>query len=111
MSFLLTEWYEVVYDEGFFYDDITFVVEGKKFTFTDKHYDEISDQYFANEFHKLEGEEARLEKERDDPNCCCHCEGVGKRTNQRTGAYGECNSCGGAGVDIYKVTGVCDCNY
>ncbi|MBT6439897.1 MAG: hypothetical protein HOK72_09350, partial [Flavobacteriales bacterium] len=51
--------------EGIFYDDITFVVEGKKFTFTDKHYDEISDQYFANEFNKLEEEEARLEAERN----------------------------------------------
>jgi len=48
MSFLLTEWYEVVYDEGIFYDDITFDVNGKKISVTESDYNLLNDFYLIS---------------------------------------------------------------
>lgn len=43
MSFVLSHWYEATYDEGTFYDDITFKIDGRKKIVMDINYDFLRD--------------------------------------------------------------------
>lgn len=49
MTFLLSNWYPAIYDEGVIYDDITFKVEGVEVVCTEKEYDMLSDQYLLDQ--------------------------------------------------------------
>jgi hypothetical protein len=44
MKFLVDNWYEVIYDEGIFFDDIRFNIDGKYISFTEDRYSEISNE-------------------------------------------------------------------
>lgn len=48
-KFLLSNWYPAEYDEGVFYDDITFTVGGEKIQVAERNYALISDDYLLGE--------------------------------------------------------------
>lgn len=48
MSFILSQWYEAEYDNGMFFDDITFSINGGKVICVEDDYKQLSDDYINN---------------------------------------------------------------
>jgi hypothetical protein len=49
MSYLLTEWYDIKFNEGLFFDDITFNIDGKSIMVSEHDYQLINDYYVMSQ--------------------------------------------------------------
>lgn len=86
--FLLANWYPAVYDEGLFYDDITFDVNGEKVVVSESNYGLISDDYLLG---KNQSEDNKKEEKATPTKWPCNqCDSWFTHSGYKINPSGEC---------------------